>query len=146
MHSELNSIDQESFGGTVNIGGAAVDAPLMVRQHPIWWLSQLGSRFTLVLFNPNTDQLAQAQSLQSPDLLDVIVIQSPDQTQHISTQHISLVDVEGIWQQRYDAQPGSSYLFRPDQHLTARWRHAKPQQIQQALKQACGFINQEVAC
>lgn len=146
VHSELNSIDQESFGGTVNIGGAAVDAPLMVRQHPIWWLSQLGSRFTLVLFNPNTDQLAQAQSLQSPDLLDVIVIQSPDQTQHISTQHISLVDVEGIWQQRYDAQPGSSYLFRPDQHLTARWRHAKPQQIQQALKQACGFINQEVAC
>lgn len=146
VHSELNSIDQESFGGTVNIGGAAVDAPLMVRQHPIWWLSQLGSRFTLVLFNPNTNQLAQAQSLQSPDLLDVIVIQSPDQTQHISTQHISLVDVEGIWQQRYDAQPGSSYLFRPDQHLTARWRYAKPQQIQQALKQACGFINQEVAC
>lgn len=146
VQSELNSSDQDSFNGTVTLGGAAVDAPLMFRQHPIWWLSQLGSRFTLVLFNPNTDQLAQAQSLQSPDLLDVIVIQSPEQTHHISTQHISLVDVEGIWQQRYDAQPGSSYLFRPDQHLTARWRYAKPQQIQQALRQACGFINQEVAC
>jgi 3-(3-hydroxy-phenyl)propionate hydroxylase len=34
----------------------------------------------------------------------------------------ALVDAEGMLAARYDAQPGTTYLLRPDQHVCARWR------------------------
>ena len=39
-------------------------------------------------------------------------------------------------QQRYDAAPGSLYLFRPDQHLTARWRHLDLNAVRSAVSRA----------
>ena len=33
-----------------------------------------------------------------------------------------LVDAQGLFAKRYDAQPGSAWLVRPDQHVVARWR------------------------
>jgi hypothetical protein len=32
------------------------------------------------------------------------------------------LDKDGLLFQRYDAQPGSVYLLRPDQHVLSRWR------------------------
>ena len=43
------------------------------------------------------------------------------------------VDIEGVFAQRYDAAPGSLYLFRPDQHLTARWRHLDLNAVRSAV-------------
>jgi 3-(3-hydroxy-phenyl)propionate hydroxylase len=34
----------------------------------------------------------------------------------------TLADTHGLLKRRYDALPGSTFLFRPDQHLCARWR------------------------
>lgn len=33
-----------------------------------------------------------------------------------------MIDAQGIAKKRYDAIDGTSYLLRPDQHITARWR------------------------
>jgi 3-(3-hydroxy-phenyl)propionate hydroxylase len=47
-----------------------------------------------------------------------------------------LSDSEGLFAQRYDARPGSVYLFRPDQHLAARFRHLDHNRLRDALARA----------
>ena len=46
---------------------------------------------------------------------------------------------EGLLAERYDARPGDSWLFRPDQHAAARWRGFDPAQIDAALRRAQGW-------
>ena len=134
--SPLTTPDQEVFTGSVPLGAPATDAPLLQSEQEKWWLGQLGHAFTLVLFNPSLPQLEQAHTI-SP-LLQILVVQnSTDDLNHLDGQ-TQLVDHTGTWQQRYDAQDGSCYLFRPDQHLTARWRQLNSEHVQNALKRACG--------
>jgi 3-(3-hydroxy-phenyl)propionate hydroxylase len=45
----------------------------------------------------------------------------------------SVEDSEGLVAQRYDAQPGTFYLIRPDQHVCARWRQLDPSKVRAAL-------------
>lgn len=49
-----------------------------------------------------------------------------------------LADSEGHFAKRYDAQPGTAYLVRPDQHVCARWKQLSPAQLQAAIYQALG--------
>ena len=51
-----------------------------------------------------------------------------------------------IFAQRYDATPGCVHLFRPDQHLTARWRHLDLNAVRTAVSRAaCLRERQEAA-
>jgi 3-(3-hydroxy-phenyl)propionate hydroxylase len=45
-------------------------------------------------------------------------------------------DAEGLLAQRYDAQPGTVYLIRPDQHVAARWRSLDADKVRAALRRA----------
>ena len=45
-------------------------------------------------------------------------------------------DTQGRVAQRYDLRPGSAYLFRPDQHLNARWRTLDVNTVRSALSRA----------
>ena len=47
-------------------------------------------------------------------------------------------DSKGLLKERFDGKPGTFYLFRPDQHVTARWRQLDPNQIEIALARATG--------
>jgi 3-(3-hydroxy-phenyl)propionate hydroxylase len=47
-----------------------------------------------------------------------------------------LVDAQGLFAKRYDAQPGSAWLVRPDQHVVARWRRIKRDAIAAARDRA----------
>jgi 3-(3-hydroxy-phenyl)propionate hydroxylase len=49
-----------------------------------------------------------------------------------------LVDAQGLFAKRYDAQSGSVWLVRPDQHIAARWRRFELQTVEQALRVAMG--------
>jgi hypothetical protein len=40
----------------------------------------------------------------------------------------TLIDSKGRLAQRYDLQPGTTYLARPDQHVAARWRGLRRRQ------------------
>lgn len=137
--SPLNTPDQDSFVGSVAVGGPATDAPLEQAQQAKWWLNELGQGFTLALFNPCPDDLLKVKALETVAPLSVVVIHTPDHSVDAtsSSWHV-LTDSVGAWQQRYDAQAGSCYLFRPDQHLTARWRQTDHLRIQAALHRACG--------
>jgi len=48
----------------------------------------------------------------------------------------AFIDTHGLFAKRYDATPGSSYLFRPDQHLNARWRTLDVNTVRSALSRA----------
>ena len=50
-----------------------------------------------------------------------------------------LVDEAGLFQQRYDARPGSAYLVRPDQHLCARFRRVEARALKAAVERALGW-------
>ena len=51
-------------------------------------------------------------------------------------QAVLLVDAEGLLRSRYDGQDGTLYLFRPDQHVAARFRAFNAEQLQAALLRA----------
>jgi 3-(3-hydroxy-phenyl)propionate hydroxylase len=46
-------------------------------------------------------------------------------------------DSQGLLLQRLDAQPGSTYVVRPDQHLCARFRSYNPVKVAAAIDRAC---------
>jgi 3-(3-hydroxy-phenyl)propionate hydroxylase len=47
-------------------------------------------------------------------------------------------DSEGLLAQRYDGQPGTTVLIRPDQHVAARWRAFDAAKIRAALRRCLG--------
>jgi 3-(3-hydroxy-phenyl)propionate hydroxylase len=48
------------------------------------------------------------------------------------------VSGDGLARQRYDAQPGTSYLIRPDRYVAARWRRYDPAAVDAAVWRATG--------
>ena len=46
----------------------------------------------------------------------------------------------GLLAQRYDAQPGTCYLIRPDQYVAARWRSFDAAKVAAALQRSLGDI------
>lgn len=143
VQSKLTTPDVDTFAGSADLGGAAVDAPLRHGLDPNWWLKHLGASFTLAMFNPSDKQLPALFALKQHPLLQVILIY-PGQNvpTHLPADFIVLTDHFGMWQQRYDAQSGAAYLFRPDQHLTARWRQPTAELIEAAVARASGHLLQ----
>ena len=50
-----------------------------------------------------------------------------------------LVDAEGLAVKRYDAEPGTAYLLRPDGYVAARFRHPTRERLDAALARASGL-------
>jgi 3-(3-hydroxy-phenyl)propionate hydroxylase len=56
-----------------------------------------------------------------------------------------LDDEQGLVARRYDLQPGSTLLFRPDQHLAMRSRNFDPAALDTAARRALGRLQERVA-
>jgi 3-(3-hydroxy-phenyl)propionate hydroxylase len=54
----------------------------------------------------------------------------------VSLTHV--VDLKGCIAQRYDLQPATAYLIRPDQHIAARWREPTQTMVAAAYRRAMG--------
>ncbi|MDH5539508.1 MAG: FAD-dependent oxidoreductase [Rhizobacter sp.] len=116
--SALNSADVDAFEGAMVPGAAAADALLMRQGKADWLLREIGPGFTLLVFGP-----APAWAAALPVKL-------------VCIDGSALIDSEGWAARRYDASPGAAYLFRPDQHVCARWRSPTEAQVRRALDRA----------
>ncbi len=134
--STLNTPDAESFASRMVPGAAAADAPLKRADGTATWLlRELGEGFTAMVMQSD-DHAVLAHSLEglhgSGLSLKLITIV----TRGVCGSEASLLDDDGLLVQRYDLHAGTAYLFRPDQHVCARWRHATAAQVKAAMKRA----------
>ncbi len=129
--SPLSTPDRDRFAGAMVPGAPAADAPVQVDGHAAWLLDHVGGRFDLLLFDAD-DGGAERLRTALGDAVRVLRIATSGA---VTSQ---MIDFEGHAEHRYDAQPGTAYLLRPDQHVAARWRAPSADDIRAALKRAQG--------
>ena len=118
------------FASALGPGAPAADAPVKGPGSE-WFLDYLTGGFTLVAFGasiPPAAAIARAQ-----DTVPCRVVQVGATT---GGDGIVLEDAAGLLRERYDGAPGTCYLFRPDQHICARWRRFDPDAIRAAIARA----------
>lgn len=142
--SPLNGPDAEGMPAELRPGSPAKDAPIRLGDQTAWLLNQVGNRFVLLIdgrlgtataeeLKPRLDDLLQAR----PDL-DLLVL-GPASHALASLPRTTLIeDADGLVAERYGLTPGASYLFRPDQHVTARWAEVSAEAVGTALDRALG--------
>ena len=136
--SRLNTPDAGAWAGGLPPGTPAADAPVLCDGRADWLLRHLAADgFTLLLFGAPDE--VPAAALTAPagrsrpgswPLRSVFV--SPVEADGV------LWDRDGLAAARYDAQPGTAVLLRPDQHVAARWRSFDPVAVATARRRALG--------
>ena len=130
--SPLNTPDRDPFEGAMVPGAAAADAPVQAADgRRGWWLRQLGADFNLMIVGGNDGAAWADADLGAPCKLLHVALQGDARGADGA-----IVDIDATLAQRYDLAPGSAYLFRPDQHVCARWRHPTPDDVCAALRRA----------
>jgi len=128
--SPLNTPDAEPFAGTMAPGAAAADARVTRADgRDDWLLRQLGDRFTaLVGHDPAVEGELQDIAIDGFALKLLSIAPGPGGP--------ALIDRDGDVARRYDLQPGSVVLLRPDAHVCARWRRPTRAQVEAAMRRA----------
>ncbi|MFN2287325.1 MAG: FAD-dependent oxidoreductase [Chromatocurvus sp.] len=142
----LNTPDSDTFDSSLRPGSTCADAPVSAgdsdpRQ---WLLDFLGGHFTLLVYQTGVPpDMAQAiERLREEQIPIEVVCVDGD----CAGRAIKLTDTNGILAQRYDLQPDSAYLVRPDQHVCARWRRPTGAAVEKAVRRALGqHLDEEAA-
>jgi 3-(3-hydroxy-phenyl)propionate hydroxylase len=117
----LSTADTEAWRGGPRPGASMPDAPIAARAGNPAFLTEAfvaaGTRFTLLAFS-------NGAAIDPPEGVGVIRIGTGDG------------DLVGA---RYDAEPGSAYLLRPDGYVAARFRHPTRAALHAALARAAGI-------
>jgi 3-(3-hydroxy-phenyl)propionate hydroxylase len=123
--SPLSSPDRDAWRGGPPPGASMPDAPVAPRGGEPAFLTeafiQAGNRFTLL-------QFSNGVAPDVPGDLGVIRIGGRD----------GLLDPTGFAGARYDAEPGTTYLLRPDGYVAARFRHPTRGGLDAAVARAAG--------
>jgi 3-(3-hydroxy-phenyl)propionate hydroxylase len=141
--SVLNTPDAHVFEGNMVPGAPMDDAPVQVDGQDAWLLDLVGKGFQLMLFvdaGPDAQTLATLQALKLGAVPVDSLIVSRQALQVPGFQ--VLVDTQGWMAKRYDTQPSTTYLLRPDQHVLARWRNLDSAQLQAAMARALGQVGE----
>ena len=121
----LSTSDAEVWRGGPRPGASMPDAPVAAPSGDCLYLTdafiRTGKRFTLLEF-------ANGADVEAPDGVGVIRIGG----------HDGLSDSAGLLAARYDAEPGTAYLLRPDGYVAARFRRPTRAALDAALARAAG--------
>jgi len=138
--SRLNTPDSAVFAGDMVPGAPMDDAPMQIAGQDVWLLDQVGHRFMALVYVDEheavtADQLATFHSLAAAAIpVEVVLIAAKAGA---APQGVRVLeDRAGRFAERFDAQPGTTYLIRPDQHVAARWRAFGAGQSQAAVARA----------
>ena len=139
--SPLNTPDRTPFAARMAPGWPAVDAPVSGPDGS-WLLDYLGRGFTLLLFEPGMPGSGLLRDLAAlaadPIACESVLVDAAKQGLPEGVRVIA--SVSGMLSERYDARPGTTYLFRPDQHVCARWRGFDLTQTRAAIARATGQV------
>jgi 3-(3-hydroxy-phenyl)propionate hydroxylase len=123
--SPLSTPDRDPWRGGPRPGASMLDAPVAPRRGTAAFLTEAfieaGTRFTLLEFS-------NGAAIEVPDGIGVVRIGDPD----------GLADSAGLVRARYDAEPGTAYLLRPDGYVAARFKHPTRAALDAALARAAG--------
>jgi len=146
--SPLNTPDAEAWDGGVLPGAPAVDAPVLVDGVERWFLDFLEGGFTVVEVEDGTSPLTLALSCRAHSRKHALAVPAADRMRSETpptprkgrgdtTRRFACVP-STEWMERYDARPGTTYLFRPDQHVCARWSAYDDAAVARAIARATG--------
>ena len=140
--SPLNTPDSQPFAGAMVPGAAAADAPVTCADgRDGWLLKQLGGGFTALVGADGT--LARTlQGLTVRGFALAVIAIAPSGTRTVD----ALVDRDDAVARRYDLQPGTVVLLRPDAHVCARWRRPTPAQVEAAMRRALALPQGDSPC
>jgi 3-(3-hydroxy-phenyl)propionate hydroxylase len=119
--SPLSTADDDAWCGGPRPGASMPDAPLGDSRFLTEAFMQAGMRFTLLTFSNGI-------AIDPPEGVGVIRIGGDD----------GLSDSAGLVGSRYDAEPGTAYLLRPDGYVAARFRHPTRSALDAAMARAAG--------
>jgi 3-(3-hydroxy-phenyl)propionate hydroxylase len=123
--SPLSTADCDAWRGGPRPGASMLDAPIATPAGDLAFLTEAfikaGTRFTLLEF-------ANGVAVDPPDGVGVIRIGGQN----------GFIDSARLAGARYDAEPGTAYLLRPDGYVAARFRHPTRAGLDAALACATG--------
>ncbi|MDM0122596.1 FAD-dependent oxidoreductase [Variovorax arabinosiphilus] len=132
--SPLNTPVQDGSFERMVPGAPATDAPVrrFDGEHS-WLLRELGPDFTALVCVDDTQSADVARFQEAARAVGQLKVLSVARSAGVAA---DLIDAEGLLAKRYEMQPGSVVLLRPDQHVCARGNLSETNWLGSALHRA----------
>ena len=121
-------------------GSPIDDAPVLDGSRESWLLQHTGNCFVLMVFVDDPARLAprerDALAGLARERIPVATLLVARRVDGGKADFPFVVDHIGLAARRFDARPGTAYLLRPDQHVTARWRRLDAAAVRAAVARA----------
>jgi 3-(3-hydroxy-phenyl)propionate hydroxylase len=144
VDSRLNTPDSALFAGDMVPGAPMDDAPVREQGAAGWLTDKVGNRFVALCYVADPVSLDRIvvdamRALAASAIPVEVLLVTPAAgaaANQLSAGLRVLEDHTGRFVERYDAEPGTVYLMRPDQHVAGRWRAFDAQRIAAAVARA----------
>ncbi len=130
--------------GALPLGSKVPDLPCVCWSgsacHPAFVRTLIGAGFVIFYFAEHPvdgqpfSKITCSRLPTLPIQTYTVVPKAPEEP----SQDSLLIDESGAFAKAFAAQPGTLYLVRPDGHITARRRNARPSELPLLLCKACG--------